>query len=404
MFSAVNTMNMQREHEQLQTEIKAWLQGEADPSRTDRLGNTLLMRMVWHPRYNSYVRSIAEEGTRFMSGYINLQNRLGKTAVVMSIENGNMPAFYELVKLGADLNIVGLYGNAFDVAFRRYLCDLSCESRSQAFVNVFIKAGFNLDSPDRKGLRPLMRAVHHGNIAMVKTLIRNGCDVNAQCENEDGPYLYTPLHFCCARPQTPGTSFEIFKTLLLSGANPDIMDTRGRPPLVWTLCGRQVAALCFLLRLNCRTAFTYTCDFGRLRDTMADALLVSRLAFPRMLLLAGYNQLQTFVGRVQQMEQLYANTPHDELLSTVRGLARDASIYERVLVDVPTPDLTWLYNRARTPTDLQQICRQTIRNELGRGSTLISKVKDLPLPTTLKKFLLLADLESYGGTPLDLIT
>ena len=157
-----------------------------------------------------------------MSEYINLQNRLGKTAVVMAIENGNMPAFYELVKLGADLNIVGLYGNAFDVAFRRYLCELSCESRAKAFVNVFLQAGFSLDDPDRKGLRPLMRAVQHGNLAMVKTLIDSGCNVNAQCQNEDGPYLYTPLHFCCARPQTPGASFEIFKMLLTAGADSDM--------------------------------------------------------------------------------------------------------------------------------------------------------------------------------------
>ena len=172
---------------------------------------------------------------------------------------------------------------------------------------------------------------------------------------------------------------------------------------MWTICCRQVAALCFLLRLNCNLNFTYFHDFGKVREPMADALLASRLAFPRMLLLAGYDQLQTFVGRIHQMELMYAQTSHADLLNTVRGLARDASIYEQVLVDVPTSDLAWLYTQARTPTDLQQLCRQTIRLRFGKGYQIVGKVKQLPLPKALQRYLLLSDLETYGGTPLDLI-
>ena len=391
-------------------EISACLQGQGDPHKSDPLGNNLLMRMVWQHRFNSFISHVNDKARDFPHvaksenhrKYINLQNRIGKTAIIIAIENGNISAFHELVRLGADLRIAGLHGNAFDVAFKTYVCELSYESRALRFVNVFEEAGFHLEQPDRKGLRPLMQAVEQGNLAMVTILLKKGCDVNAQCLNEDGPFLYAPIHFSMLGP-CPTINLTVLDVLIRAGADIDLADARGRTALIWAVSTRQVAALCLLLRLNCRTNITYTSIDGKKRDVMATALLYSCFWFPQLLLLSGYNKLHRFVNCVQQMERLYATTEREELLGAVRALSRDVTVYEQVLVEVPTPELTWLYAQAQTPRGLEQTCCHVIRQLLGKGYDLVNNVQRLPLPKKLQRYLLLSDLEYYGGTRLELI-
>lgn len=99
---------------------------------------------------------------------------------------------------------------------------------SSANVNIFqlflyFKAG--VDMKDNSGEKPLSISLRGNNLKVVELLIKNGSDVNAIINDNDGS---TPLHEACKY----ACDVKILKTLLKNGANMDATDFEDRTPFM----------------------------------------------------------------------------------------------------------------------------------------------------------------------------
>lgn len=95
-------------------------------------------------------------------------------------------------------------------------------------IELAIKLGVDLEVRDKEDFSPLDTACNIGNEAVVKLLVANGVNVNA-CDRDGGTALFWLL-----RGFSPNV--ELFKFMLESGANLDVIDTNG-------LTVRQIAEM-----------------------------------------------------------------------------------------------------------------------------------------------------------------
>ena len=87
-------------------------------------------------------------------------------------------------------------------------------------VDLLVSSGANVNNPDDQGLTPLHRASQDGLVDIASALIRHGADVNATDTNKQ-----TPLHVAAANGQA-----DVVKVLLLSGAEIKALDNARRSP------------------------------------------------------------------------------------------------------------------------------------------------------------------------------
>ncbi|WP_065094827.1 MULTISPECIES: ankyrin repeat domain-containing protein [unclassified Wolbachia] len=98
----------------------------------------------------------------------------------------------------------------------------SAEKNHLTTMKIFIeKWKWDLHARDINGRTPLHTAVAHGNLEMVKYLIKKRADVNAPDYSRD-----TPLHVAASPPVSRDSlEIEILKYLIKNGAN---LNARGR--------------------------------------------------------------------------------------------------------------------------------------------------------------------------------
>ncbi|XP_033754374.1 ankyrin repeat domain-containing protein 27-like isoform X2 [Pecten maximus] len=99
--------------------------------------------------------------------------------------------------------------------------------------------GIHINTQDKSGYSPLLRAVLCGNLEFVQLFLRRGANVNCQTVKN-----ITPLHLACFLRQT-----EIAKVLVENGAQMDVRDMAGDTP-VHICCAKGNLALLNLLVQN----------------------------------------------------------------------------------------------------------------------------------------------------------
>jgi ankyrin repeat protein len=99
-------------------------------------------------------------------------------------------------------------------------------------VSILLEHGASANSADNSGFTVLMMACGRNNQNILDQLIRYGADVHARSSDS------SPLH------EAAGCNFhEGIITLLALGANPDLVDGRGRTPKqLAEVCGFEEAA------------------------------------------------------------------------------------------------------------------------------------------------------------------
>ena len=96
-----------------------------------------------------------------------------------------------------------------------------------------LKQGANLHAGDKNGVTALHHAVRFRSPMAVKTLIEHGANVNRVCLRNGS----TPLHRAVTQTGAPGTAGraqaarEIVEILLAAGADPSIVNKRGKTPV-----------------------------------------------------------------------------------------------------------------------------------------------------------------------------
>ena len=98
----------------------------------------------------------------------------------------------------------------------------TCEEGDLERVRQLIQDGQNVNSGDRYGTTPLMKAAVNGHDQVVRELIRAGADVNGKDD-----FKRTALHFASSRGHS-----NVVKTLAEAGANLNVLDVWGMTPLM----------------------------------------------------------------------------------------------------------------------------------------------------------------------------
>ncbi len=100
-------------------------------------------------------------------------------------------------------------------------------------IDLFVRANFNVNTPDEKGNPPLMIALKKGFSVIAKILLVAGADVNARDK-----LGLTPLLVACGK-NTQGYT-DIAETLIKKGAFINVRDSLGNTPLLLALSGGSV--------------------------------------------------------------------------------------------------------------------------------------------------------------------
>lgn len=96
------------------------------------------------------------------------------------------------------------------------------ETAQPQAVELFIKAGFDVESKDERGWTPLMMAAFFGSEASAELLINAGADVHVK----DGQG-YQPAHWAAVQAYD-----KVLRQLLRRGASPSAQSERGITPLI----------------------------------------------------------------------------------------------------------------------------------------------------------------------------
>ena len=212
-----------------------------------------------------------------------------------------------------------------------------------------------------KGVTPLMLACRNGHLDTVTLLVQHGCDCNKQDTEYTTPLLYS-IHKGYSR---------CVEYLLENGAFPDgiIEDgtLMGLSPLFLAVKRNSQACVRALLKSNCNL---YVVGSISSQDAILALDLAIRKGYIdiiRMFLLAGYDTRLINIGYFS------------ESLKWLKE--EDPELYDRIRESI------------LSPTTLLQMCRIAIRKTLGSDSQ--QKILQLPVPSSIKFYLHLNDLNDF---------
>ena len=132
-----------------------------------------------------------------------------------SIDRGDMAAFSQLLKAGADINTADpLYKNQTPLILAAWW------GRTE-IVNELINAGANIDARDDDGNSALLGASFRADLGLIKSLVAAGAEINTYNKKKE-----TPLHIAASRNRPALAAY-----LLQLGAPIDVKDAEGNTPL-----------------------------------------------------------------------------------------------------------------------------------------------------------------------------
>ncbi|MGR3807212.1 ankyrin repeat domain-containing protein [Pasteurella testudinis] len=150
---------------------------------------------------------------------INVQNRIGQTAVTIAAINKHYNIVEYLLSLGADINIQD------NTCFNPFL--LSCLTNDLILLRICLNANPDLNRLTRFGGVGITPAAEKGYIEIVRELLLR-TNINVNHTNFVG---WTPLLEAIVLNDGGEKQQEIVRLLLENGANPHMTDKYGKTPL-----------------------------------------------------------------------------------------------------------------------------------------------------------------------------
>ena len=200
------------------------LERGADPTLADKAGDTALNGIVG---LKAATMTPLLDGLLAAGADINHQNRHGQTPLIQTayasmVRETVVPL---LLARGADPNRQDYRGNTL----LHILAEQKSRNDPSATVRLLLSHGAGLEIRNRQDQTPLMAAVAHKNVGIVKVLTTGGADVNVR--DKQGNPLIGSLIFC--KPET----VEMLKLLVDAGADVAAASPYGTLPLVQAFYG-----------------------------------------------------------------------------------------------------------------------------------------------------------------------
>lgn len=363
---------------------------------------------------------------------------LRRTAFHFSVLRHKMACFHKLLSIGADPDPRDTFGNS--------PLHYAAEDGACAVLDVLMRQQVDVNAQDITLKTPLMKATRNGKIEAVKRLIRGCCSLNVRDKNRD-----TAMHFA-ARHGSAG----LVQVLINGGSDVNIQNQWGHTPLMEAVSYNNKDAAALLLRARCdvnlreykggdtalhvavrknyQVLTEQLLQTGKVRHVynyqgelaIFDAVQNQKLDTLKLFLHYNYDldvpvKLEYDGTGGKTVVKIAMEKGHFELL---RILAQVGFVLSYPRPQTPSvPDrsapnrVAWLTmthsNQQAPPTPtavdaehaqaiqrflqqvhivraLKQMCRKTIRMYVGYGIHM--KVHHLPLPASLKAYILLKDL------------
>ena len=329
-----------------------------------------------------------------------------RTSVHCAVLKHKVACVHKLLTLGCNPDTRDKVGNS--------ACHYAAEDGSIDILDVLLKHDVDTNAQDITLKTPLMKASRNDRLDAVKRLVNAGCVVNMHDENCD-----TALHFAARRG-----SAALVQVLLTAGSQVDILNQWGHTPLMDAICYNNKGAATLILAAGCDVNLRAS----KSGDTvMHMAVRKNYGIFIKRLLATGrVHHIYNYQGELP----IYNAVVNDKLdilklfilynldLDVPAKLDYDGTggktvvemTLERGHIEMVKllSQLGYVTNLSRLPTEyqimkilfselscvctLKQLCRRTIRKQLGVG--VIEKVQHIGLPRSLKEFVLLRDILS----------
>ncbi len=156
---------------------------------------------------------------------------VAEARALAALEHGDLEAFKRLR--------ARIQGALLDRAGRPVLLR-AAELGRVAFVQWLVSRGDAVDQADPIGFTALMEAAREGHVALVRDLLVRGAYVRAQAK--PAALSFEPVHLAAL-----GDEPEILRALVEAGADINVVDTDGTPPLVWALYEQRDKAARWLI-------------------------------------------------------------------------------------------------------------------------------------------------------------
>ena len=356
------------------------------------------------------VRALIEAGAN-----IHAQDYSGHNALTKAAESGSVDTVKALIENGAAVNGADSTG--------RSALFLAASYQHHGVVDYLLSVGADVNLANGVGFSPFLMAIKRDDLRMIEKLISHDCNVMQVYMNEGNAvhmaclsnshnclkYILeskfaanfletidktdekgkTPLTLSCER-----VCVENVVTLLIHGANLDLLDRHGRSALTCAIRGYNIFPLYViktvkaLVRYGCnvnqraRLESAVICRHDAHRYRMSElqlpfevAIRLGQVAIARMLWVAGAH-----FGQASQWCD--TNLPWYTMTSCTVSVSESDK----------NESLNFLKEVTQTPLPLAQHCRTIIRRHLGHN--IEHRVQGLCLPETLKEFLAIPELDT----------
>ncbi|CAG9771849.1 unnamed protein product [Ceutorhynchus assimilis] len=273
---------------------------------------------------------------------VNNEEPCGILPLDLAVYNGNASIVKLLIRHGARI-----------IPSHHWLHEAITQNNIDV-VMALIEAGAMINSRDAIGFTPVMTACTRKNALILKYLIFKGADVNIQSPI-DGK---TALHVCSQDVRSERDVNRLIDILVSSGANMNASSYQGTVLLHAIVLGNNYAAMALIRHgadVNIR-------DERNCWDILSVAQRYGTLELCKATVYAGFD-----LKDMSRDPKKLRKGPNDETYDFIVNVKSNA-------------------------LNLREICRVVIRNQIG-SDRLLSKIKTLPLPTMLHKYLALEILE-----------
>ncbi|KAH1024545.1 hypothetical protein HUJ05_004010 [Dendroctonus ponderosae] len=294
---------------------------------------------------NYAVRQSDEEAVRILCEAGSLVNNEEPGEVLpldLAVYNGNASIVKLLLRHGAR------------IIPSHHLLHKAITQNNLDVAMALIEGGAMINSRDSNGFTPIMTACSRKNVLILKYLLFEGADVNIQ-SLIDGK---TALHVCSQDVRSEGNVNRLIDILVNSGANMNASSYQGTVLLHAIVLGNNYAAIALIRHgadVNIR-------DEKVCWDVLSVSQRYGTLELCKAAVYAGFN-LRDMTHDPKKLRK----GPNDETYD-------------------------FIVHVKSNPLHLREVCRIVIRNKIG-SEKLLAKIRNLPLPTILHKYVALEILE-----------